>query len=221
MSILNVVIIGNGVAGISAARIIKEKKPKTRISIYSEENIHYYPRPRLYDVLSAEVQPKDVIVFSNKWYTNRGITVNLQNKAKNIDTQRRELLLKNGDKVKYDKLLLANGGHSFIPPIKGVEKTGVFTLRSVKDAITIRDYTKKTKKTIVVGGGLLGLEFAASLKKLGQEVEVVELFPRLLPRQLDNDGATVLKNRISALGIDISLGVKTKEILGREKGGFH
>jgi len=111
---------------------------------------------------------------------------------------------------------LANGGHSFVPPIKGVEKTGVFTLRSIRDALSIKEFTKKTKKVIVIGGGLLGLEIASSLKKLGQQVEVVEMFPRLLPRQLDPDGATILKNRIASRGIDIVLGVKTVEILGRE-----
>jgi len=97
-----------------------------------------------------------------------------------------------------------------------VEKTGVFTLRSIVDALTIKEYAKKTRKTIVIGGGLLGLEFAASLRKLGQQVEVVEIFPRLLPMQLDQDGATVLKERIAALGIDFQLDVKTEEILGKE-----
>jgi nitrite reductase (NADH) large subunit len=111
---------------------------------------------------------------------------------------------------------LANGGRSFVPPIKGVEKTGVFTLRTINDALSINEFTKKTKRATVIGGGLLGLEFASSLRKLGQQVTVVELFPRLLPRQLDPDGAAILKNRIESRGIDIVLGVKTVEILGRE-----
>jgi nitrite reductase (NADH) large subunit len=86
----------------------------------------------------------------------------------------------------------------------------------MKDALTIKEYTKKTKKAIIIGGGLLGLEFAASLRKLGQQVQVVEIFPRLLPRQLDQDGATILKNRIETRGIRIVLGVKTEEILGKK-----
>ena len=213
---LNVVIVGNGVAGVTAARIIKAKNPETLVSIYTDESYHYYPRPRLYEVLSGEAKPREVYMFSEEWYEKKGITVHLNKKALSIDVDRKELVLEGGSRVKYDKLLLANGGHSFLPPIKGVEKTGVFTLRTIKDALNIKEFTKKTKKVIIIGGGLLGLEFASSLKKLGQQVRVVELSSRLLPRQLDSDGATILKNRIASSGIDIVLGAKTVEILGKE-----
>lgn len=213
---LNVVIVGNGVAGVTAARIIKEKNPETRVSIYTDESYHYYPRPRLYEVLSGEAKPREVYMFSEEWYEKKGINVHLNKKVLSIDIDRTELLLEGGSRIKYDKLLLANGGHSFLPPIKGVEKTGVFTLRTIKDALNIKEFTKTTKKVIIIGGGLLGLEFASSLKKLGQQVRVVELFPRLLPKQLDPDGATILKNRIASRGIDIVLGAKTVEILGKE-----
>lgn len=213
---LNVVIVGNGVAGVTAARIIKEKNPEIRVSIYTDESHHYYPRPRLYEVLSGEAKPREVYMFSEEWYEKKRINVQLNKKALSIDTDRKELLLEDGSRVNYDKLLLANGGHSFVPPIKGVEKTGVFALRTIRDALSIKEFTKKTEKVIVIGGGLLGLEFASSLKKIGQQVTVVEMFPRLLPRQLDSDGATILKNRIASRGIDIVLGDKTVEILGRE-----
>ncbi len=217
MPSVDVVIVGNGVAGVTAARIIKEKNPEARVSIYTDENHQYYPRPRLYEVLSGEAEPREIYMFPEKWYEKSGIKVHLKKKATSIDIDRKELVLEDQTRVSYDKLLLANGGHSFIPPIKGVEKTGVFTLRSIRDALTIREFTKKSEKAIVIGGGLLGLEFAASLRKLGQQVEVVEIFPRLLPRQLDQDGAAILKNRIASRGIDIVLGVKTVEIRGSER----
>ena len=213
---MNVIIVGNGVAGVTAARIIKENYPETLVSIYTDESSYYYPRPRLYEVLSGEAEPEDVTIFSEEWYRKKGITVQLNRKASSIDTKRKELLLDDQTRVSYDTLLLANGGHSFVPPIKGADKTGVFTLRTISDALRIREFTENTRKAIVIGGGLIGLEFAASLKKLGQQVTVVELFPRLLPRQLDPDGAALLKNRIESLGINIVLGVKTAEILGKE-----
>jgi nitrite reductase (NADH) large subunit len=212
----DIVIVGNGVAGVTAARIIKYKNPDSKVSIYTDETHHYYPRPRLYKVLSGEAEPREIYMFPEKWYNEKGIKVHLNMKAVAIDVTRKELTLQNRTKMSYDKLLLANGGHSFVPPIKGVDKSGVFTLRSLRDALTIRKFTKKTKKTIVIGGGLLGLEFAASLRKLGQQVVVVELFPRLLPRQLDQDGADILKNRIASRAIDIVLGAKTEEVLGKK-----
>ncbi len=212
----NVIIVGNGVAGVTAAKIIRAKSPETQVSVYTDESYHYYPRPKLYDVLSGEAEPQEVYMFSQEWYEKNGITVHLSKTALNVDTDRNELLLEGGSRANYDILILANGGHSFVPPIKGVEKTGVFTLRTMKDALNIKEFTKKTKKVIVIGGGLLGLEFAASLRKLGQQVTVVELYSRLLPRQLDSDGATILKNRIASRGIDIVLGAKSVEILGKK-----
>ncbi|NIR87051.1 NAD(P)/FAD-dependent oxidoreductase [Candidatus Bathyarchaeota archaeon] len=213
---MHVAIVGSGVAGVTAARTIRENDPKANISIYTDEKHLYYPRPRLYEVLSGEAKPREIYMFSEQWYEKRGIKVHLNKKVVGIETAKKHLLLENGSRVNYDRLLLANGAHPFVPPIKGVEKTGVFTLRSIKDALAVKEYTKKRKEAIIIGGGLLGLEFAASLRKVGQQVEVVEIFPRLLPRQLDQDGAMILKDRIETRGIKIVLGVKTEEILGKE-----
>jgi len=213
---MNVIIVGSGVAGVTATRTIRESDPKARISVYTDENHLYYPRPRLYEVLSGEAKPQEIYMFSEEWYEKRGIKVHLNKKVLGIETAKKELLLEDRSRVNYDKLLLANGAQSFVPPITGIEKTGVFTLRTIRDALTIKEYAKKTGKAIIIGGGLLGLEFAASLRKLSQQVEVVEIFPRLLPRQLDQDGATILKDRIETRGINIILGVKTEEILGEK-----
>lgn len=214
--ILNAVVVGNGVAGVTAARLIKTRNPETRVSIYTDEVHHYYPRPRLYEVLSGTAKPQDVYLFSEEWYKNKGITVHLNQNASSIDVDHRELELENGSRVAYDKLLLATGGHSSIPPITGTEKTGVFTLRTINDALDIKQFTEKTRKAIIIGGGLLGLEFASSLQKLGHHVTVVELSPRLLPKQLDPEGATILKTKLTSRGINIVLGAKTVEILGKK-----
>jgi len=213
---MHVVIVGSGVAGVTAARTIRENDPKAKIFICTDESHLYYPRPKLYGVLSGEAKPQEIYMFSEEWYEKRGIKVHLNKKVLSIETAKKELLLEDRSRVNYDKLLLANGAHSVVPPIKGVEKTGVFTLRSIKDALTIKEYTKKTGKVIIIGGGLLGLEFAASLRKLGQQVEVAEIFSRLLPRQLDQEGATILKDQIEARGINVVLGVKTVEVLGEK-----
>jgi nitrite reductase (NADH) large subunit len=213
---MNIIIVGNGVAGITAARIIKEKDPKSNVSVYTEENHHYYPRPRLYDILSGKAEPHDIYTFSDEWYTKKGIKVHLNKRALRIESEKKELVLEDNSKIHFDKLLLANGASSFVPPIKGSDKIGTFTLRSIKDALIIKDYTRKTKKSIVIGGGLLGLEFASSLRKLGQQVTVVEIFSRLLPRQLDQDAAKLLKDRISSQGINIFLDSKTAEIIGKQ-----
>ena len=155
-------------------------------------------------------------MFSEQWYANRGIEVHLNQKVLSIDTASKTLLLEDWLEITYDKLLLTNGAQPFVPPIKGTEKNGVFTLRSMKDALTIKEHTKTARTSIIIGGGLLGLEFGASLRKLGQQVNIVEIYSRLLPRQLDQDAALILKDRIETRGIHIEVGVKTVEIVGNK-----
>ena len=213
-SSLNVVIVGNGVAGVTAARLIKEKSPKTQVSIYTADSYHYYPRPKLYNVLSGASKPQDILTFSEHWYQKKGIKVHLNTKVLGIDTKQKEIILDEQKRVTYDKLLLATGSNCLTPSIPGIKKTGTFTLRTINDALTIKKFTTKTKTAIVIGGGLLGLEFAASLNKLGQHVTVVELSPRLLPNQLDPDGAQILKQQIESLGINVVLDTKVNKIVG-------
>jgi nitrite reductase (NADH) large subunit len=213
---LHAVIIGCGVAGVTAARAIKEVAPDSEVTVYTDESHLYYPRPRLYEVLSGEKEPQEIYSYTTEWYEKLGIKVQLGKKVLNINAAKKELTLGNGSKADYDKLLLANGAQPFVPSIEGVEKKGTFTLRTVEDAIAIGQYAEKTKRAIVIGGGLLGLEFASRLSKLGQQVEVVEIHPRLLPMQLDQDGSAILDDDLRKLGIHASLGVRITEVLGKE-----
>ena len=214
---MNIVLIVNGIAGITAARTLRENNPKISISIYTTEDHMYYPRPRLYELLSGEAKPNEIYAFSHKWYKNRDFQIHLNNGVVKIHTSRKELLLEDHSKVHYDKLLLANGAHPFIPPINGIDKKGIFTLRSIKNVLAIKEYATSVRTVIIIGGGLLGLEFAVALRKLGLQVKIVEISPRLLPRQLDHDGSKILKELIEAYGIKIYLGVKTTEILGKKE----
>ena len=214
---MQVVIVGGGVAGITAAAAIRERSPDAGISVYTDESFPYYPRPRLYHVLSGEAQPADIYGFPLQWYEERKVKVNLNKRVASIETSKKELLLEDGHRVSYDRLMLAAGAHAFVPPVKGFEKAGVFTLRSLRDALAIKECARETKKAIVVGGGLLGLEFAASLRKLGQQVDVIEILPRLLPMQLDQDGAALLGQIVESRGINVTTNVKTEEILGQQR----
>jgi len=119
-------------------------------------------------------------------------------------------------KIPYDKLLVAAGSRSFIPPIKGSEKRGVLSLRHIKDARDIIKHATDTEKVVIIGGGLLGLEAGNALRRLGKEVIIVEFFPRLLPRQLDVEGAKRLQAIMEGMGFTFRLGAKTQEIAGTD-----
>ena len=214
---MRIAIIGCGVAGVTAAKTIRQNAAaEHEVTVYTYENYLYYPRPRLYEVLSGEKEPQEIYSYGSEWYEKFGINVQLGKKITRIDPANKEITLDGGLKSNYNKLLLANGAHSFVPPMLGIEKKGIFTLRTVEDAIAIKQYATKTRQTIVIGGGLLGIELADCLMRLGQKVEVVEIFPTLLPRQLDQDGSSILENSLRKLGIGMQLGVKTTEILGKE-----
>lgn len=112
---------------------------------------------------------------------------------------------------------MANGSYNFVPPVKNKEKTGVFTLKTLEDANSIKAFMKNCKNAVIVGGGLLGLEAAWEMKNSDLNVTVVEFESRLLPRQLDEESAAMFKNSISNCGVNIILGDSAVEILGDDK----
>jgi nitrite reductase (NADH) large subunit len=187
------------------------------ISIYTDEPDLYYPRPRLYEVISGQKEPEEIYSFPQQLYEARGAKPHLNKKVLSLDADRKQILLEDHSRIGYDKLLLANGARPSVPPVEGVEKKGVFTLRTVADALAIRERAKKAGKAIVIGGGLLGLEFAACLRKASKQVHVVEIGPRILPRQLDQEGAEILQDELRTLSISVSTGVRASEILGKDE----
>lgn len=210
-------IVGCGVAGISAALTIRKNSSEAEISVYTDENAFYYPRPRLYEVISGEREPQDLYSYQPQFYEGQRIKVYLKKKVVNIDTAKKEIQFEDGSRAAWDRLLLANGANPFVPSMKGLGKSGVFTLRTIGDAVSIRERLKKTSNAIVIGTGLLGLELAASLRKAGRKISAVGLESRLLPRQLDNDCSEILKKDLEEMGIESILSAKCKEILGKDE----
>lgn len=211
------VIIGNGAAGLNAAESIRNRNEKADIKIVSEENCITYYRPELSKSLSTDMEEDKFYVKNEKWYADNNIDLILNTSVKNIFPASKKILLQNKEELSYDKLIIANGSVSFIPPINGTDKEGVFTLKFLKDANTIRSYIDKSKSAVIVGGGLLGLEAAWEIKKSGLSVTVVEVSNRLLPRQLDDEGAVIFKKSIDKSGVEIILGDSVEEITGSEK----
>ena len=210
------VIIGNGVAGVTAAKALAEGGSGAEVEVYTREAYHYYPRPRLQELLAGQMEIDDVYFRQPAWYEERGIAVHLGTEVKEIDAAGKRIILVGGESVDYDKLLVATGGHPFIPPIKGVDKQGVYALRTLEDAKAIRERAMGAERAVVVGGGLLGLEAARALRALGIGVTVLEMAPFLLPRQLDAEGGGLLRELIGAMGIDVVVGAATQAVVGEE-----
>jgi len=199
--IMKHLIIGNGVAGCEAALAIRENDSDGDITIISEsENLFYY-RPKLIDYLAGEVTLDKFTIHNWEFYEKRNIENVLGTKVAKIIPDENTVISENGKKYGYDKLLIATGADCLIPPIEGINNTGVFDFRGVRDADSINKYCEDVTDVVVIGGGLLGLETAYSLKKLGKKVTVMEVFDRLLPKQLDNEGAGLLKRLLEEKGL--------------------
>nr|MDO8084823.1 FAD-dependent oxidoreductase [Candidatus Sigynarchaeum springense] len=155
-----------------------------------------------------------IIMRDSKWYANRNITLHVETRISRIDVKRKEVITEKGIIHPFDKVCVCTGAFNFVPPIKNATLEGVFTLRTIDDALAIKAFIQGKKKAVCIGGGLLGLEAARNLVKAGIHVTVVEYFPRLLPKQLCNTSADILKEKINNMGIQTILGANVAEILG-------
>ncbi len=211
------IIIGNGVAGTTAAETIRKYDSQGEIKIFTDEAFPFYSRIRLMEYLADEVEIPKLQIRSNTWYETKKIQLFLNSRVVDIDSVKKAIVTQSGERHHYDKLLLAEGSHSFVPPIKGAEKKGVFSLRNLKDAQAIKEFAGGKTKALLIGGGILGLEVGNSLRKTGLKVSVVEFVPRLLPRQTDPACATLLQTRLEQMGLTFYLGVGSKEIVGENQ----
>ncbi len=207
------IILGNGIAANTAAENIHKLEPGSSIHMFSREKHYFYYTPVLPEFLSGEKDVKGMTLHNAEWYTKRNIELHLNTAIAKIDPAKKTVTTGGDDIYSYDKLLLATGGFSFVPPIEGADSPGVYSLRTLADAEAIKGRASKAKKLVLIGGGLLGLEAGNGLRKAGLDVTVVEFFPRLLPRQMDVKGAAILQKQLEGMGFSFYLGAKTKEIV--------
>ncbi|MBN1102836.1 MAG: NAD(P)/FAD-dependent oxidoreductase, partial [Deltaproteobacteria bacterium] len=212
----NYLIVGNGVAGTTAAEHIRKQDRDGKITIVTEEDMAFYYRVRLPEIISGDLQEEGLLAKKDAWYREQGIDLRLKTRVAGTEPGRKALSTEKGETIPYDTLLIAAGSRSFIPPFKGGDKKGVFALRSIRDAREITAWAKGVERVILIGGGLLGLEAGNAIRKLGKKVTVVEFFPRLLPRQLDVDGGKRLQAIMEGMGFSFRLGAKTQEIIGED-----
>jgi len=211
------IIIGNGVAGTTAAENIRKNDNAGEVIIFTDEVLPFYYRIRLNEIISGEINENGLLAKKENWYTDQKIDLRLGTKIARVDSEKKMIVTESGESLHYDKLLIATGSHSFIPPIEGSTTSGVFSIRDIADAKNIIGYSRDVQEVVIIGGGLLGLEAGNAFRKMGKKVTVVEFFPRLLPRQLDVDGAQRLQSIMEGRGFSFRLDAKTEKIEGKEK----
>ncbi|NLC04782.1 MAG: NAD(P)/FAD-dependent oxidoreductase [Tissierellia bacterium] len=207
-------IIGNGIAGLSAAKEIRKNDKIGKITMVTSEEYLTYYRLKLSKSLSESADSQSLIINNQSWYDDRNIKVILSKIVERIDTRDNIVVLDDSSLIKYEKLLIATGAKSFIPPIHGKFKEGVFALRTIRDLNYIKKYLSNRDRVLIIGGGLLGLEAAWSLHLLGKKVSIVEFAPYLLPKQLDKELGDKLASKLEELEMKVYLASTAEEIIG-------
>ena len=209
-------ILGNGAAGLSAAKAIRERDLTGSIVIASNEPYMTYNRPMLTKSMVAELDAESIAVEEASWYEENQVYQLLGKEVKAIDTKEKEAEFTDGTKLKYTKLIYALGSECFIPPIPGKDKPQVIAIRRMSDIEKIEKLLDAVKNVVVIGGGVLGLEAAWELKKAHKEVTVLELAPQIMGRQLDEAASEMLTAISESNGIRIHTGVQIASIEGEE-----
>ncbi|MBZ9685423.1 FAD-dependent oxidoreductase [Clostridium estertheticum] len=212
-----IMILGDGIAAITAIKAIRETDLDSEIYLVGEEKFYPYIRLRLSKGIFDDLEENNILIQKKEWYEQNRVNIFIDTKAINVNIASQEVLLSDGSKFKYDKLLFANGASNTKPPIDGIDLEGVYTLRGLNDTLNIKKSLTECEQIIIIGGGILGLEMAWGLHQHGKKVIVVELQSRLMPRQLDESASEILKNIIQDCGIEILTNTAVNKIIGNPK----
>lgn len=208
-------ILGGGVAAVSAAEAIRSRDETGRITVLSAENYLPINRPMLTkDLQTLADDPDSIQMHDRIWYDERNIDLKLGVSATSINVKEKTVTADDGGVYAYDKLIYATGAECFIPPFAGHDKPGVLSIRHLRDSEELQVRMKTAKNAVVIGGGVLGLEAASELMRFGIHVTVLEAAPQIVGRQIDADSAAQLRKSMERLGVSCYEGVSIEEIEG-------
>ncbi|HCE43559.1 MAG TPA: hypothetical protein DET40_08425 [Lentisphaeria bacterium] len=213
------IIIGNGPAGFYAAKKLRTNIPDCSITMFDREPLPFYTKIRLPDLIAGKVEEKKLFLSSSEDYEKFGMENHLGTEVASINPKDKNIVSSSGQIFHYDKLLIATGAKAFRPnTIKGISNDGVYVLRTISDARKIMEKMRTSQKAVVLGGGLLGIELAQALNGKGLKVDVIEFFPRLLPKQLNQVEAAILLGKLKKTDFSFLLDRITTEIISSGNG---
>lgn len=219
MKTYNYLIVGAGIAGVTAAKEIRKHDKEGSILLLGNEKVRPYFRIQLTAILGDDA-PEIPYLDKEGWEEKLALDVKAGAEVVSVDFDAMTVTLADGEKIQGEKILLANGSHSSVPPFKNNELKGIFTLRNWDDLMTIQSYIKgfeDTKHIAVIGGGLLGLEAANSLKKSGHVVAIINRSEYLLSKQLDRELGMMLNEEMKDLGFMVFTEKSTKAFIGEDE----
>jgi nitrite reductase (NADH) large subunit len=210
-------IVGNGPAGVSAARTLRKVAPGDQVALVAEESQPFYSKVLTSYFVGGKMPYEKMLLSNAEGFQGEGIQLLTGKQAVRIDTAAGELLLSGGARATYDRLLLATGASPFIPPLEGIKLPGVFTLWTHDDSVKMKEWIQEGQRAVVVGAGLVGLKAAEAFLMRGLTVTVVELLDRVLPQVLSLDDASMVKRELEKRGLTIRTSTGVGQISGEER----
>lgn len=212
------VILGAGAAGITAAKTIRKADSEGKITVISTDT-QVHSRCMLHKYLSHERDAAGISFVDPDFFEKNQITWLPGKTVNRLDTQGKKVYTDQGDEISYDRLLIATGAESFIPPVGNLrEAENVFGLRHLRDAQAIDELAKNAENIVIIGSGLVGLDAAYGLMETGKKVSIVEMADQILPVQLDKTAASEYQKRFEKAGAVFYLGRKAADtIMGEDK----
>ena len=212
-------IIGGGIAAVSAAEAIRLRDKTGNITMLTASEILPINRPMLSkNFQDIDKTPEMIIYHDQEWYDKRDINIIMGAKVVSIDAENRKVACENGAEYEYDKLIYALGCECFMPPFKGKDLEGVITVRHLGDVQKILDRCRTAKNAVVIGGGVIGMEITYEIYRQGVKPVVLEVAPQIMSRQLDGQSADILKEKMKGFGIPCFEGISVTEICDKGDG---
>ena len=211
------IVIGAGIAGISAVEAFTKAAPQAHVTLVSREPDLPYYRLNLTRYLAGEITEADLPIHDSDWYSQNNVDLKLGSDVAEIILDDQSIRLRDNTILPYDKLIVTMGAHPFMPPFPGARLEGTHAVRTVSDARGILESLRPSMRCVVIGGGLLGLETAGALAAQKADVTLLESHEWLMPRQLNRRAGEILQEHVTKLGVTVLNNARTKELLGDER----
>ena len=209
-------IIGSSHAGLSALDAIRLQDKEGSLTLVTQESCLPYSPTILPYVLSGQAQPEKVFLRDQQSFDSLSIAFKPGTKVVAVEGRSRQVVLHSGEKMEYEKLLLATGAAPKRPPVQGLEAVPHHVLRTLEDALTLRSKIRKNGTAVVLGAGLIGLHAAENLARGGMRVIVVEALSQVLPGYFDEEASQMIHRAFSDNGVKILLNKKVSGVKGAE-----
>lgn len=210
------VIIGGSAGGIGAVEAIREVDPVGTLAVISDEIVPHYSRPMISEYVSREATLDTMKYREDKFWKKNAVQALTGRTATKIDFVKKQVELDGGERIDYEKLLIATGGKPFVPRMEGGKKDGVFTFTELSNAKGIEAKLEQSKNAVVIGGGLIGVSASEALVKRGIKVTLVELKDNILNLILDRTASEIAEKVLTESGVTIITGQSVHRVLGKK-----